>query len=477
MAGGPGGEDGSLVDTVVVSNRGPLAFRFDEGELVAGQVGGGLAGSLTPMFLGTGATWVACAMESADRQAAAEGLMKLDGIRIELVEPDPDVYNLAYNVVSNSALWFCHHHLFDAPRRPRNDRHWVEAWEAYRDLNQQFAARVAKVAPENARVLVQDYHLALVGAELGNLRPDLRAVHFTHTPFADPSVLRMLPDEMTAEILDGMSGFGSCGFHTRRWAEAYRAARAEILGSAGTGPDGADRRSGSGVFVSPLAPDSERLLEEASSNAVVEARRRLDEVVGDRRVIARVDRMELSKNLLRGFLAFEELLASEPGLRGSVVFLAMAYPSRQGLAEYLGYQNEVESMVARVNERWGTRDWTPVVRDVEDDYTRSLAVLTRYDVLLVNPIRDGLNLVAKEGPLVNEHDGALLLSREAGAFEELAGPAIELNPFDVTATAAGLARALAMEREERASRAAALRDLVLARRPEDWLADQLRAAE
>ncbi|HLH29367.1 MAG TPA: trehalose-6-phosphate synthase, partial [Acidimicrobiales bacterium] len=131
----------------------------------------------------------------------------------------------------------------------------------------------------------------------------------------------------------------------------------------------------------------------------------------------------------------------------------------------------------RVNERWGTRDWTPVVLDVEDDYTRSLAVLTRYDVLLVNPIRDGLNLVAKEGPLVNEHDGALLLSREAGAFEELAGPAIELNPFDVTATAAGLARALAMEREERASRAAALRDLVLARRPEDWLADQLRAAE
>ena len=131
---------------------------------------------------------------------------------------------MAYNVVSNATLWFCHHHLFDAARRPRADHRWVEAWDAYRELNQQFAETVAKVAPEGGRVLVQDYHLALMGSALARLRPDLRTVHFTHTPFADPSVLRMLPTAVGDELLDGMAGFAACGFHTDRWAAAYQAA-------------------------------------------------------------------------------------------------------------------------------------------------------------------------------------------------------------------------------------------------------------
>src|SRR5450756_2428904 len=146
--------------------------------------------------------------------------------------------------------------------------------------------------------------------------------------------------------------------------------------------------------------------------------------------------MELSKNLLRGFWAFEELLEQQPLWRERVVFVARAYPSRQGLAEYLAYQNEVESTVARINEQWATPGWDPIILFVEDDYQRSLAALTRYDVLLVNPVRDGLNLVAKEGPLINTHDGVLALSREAGAFEELKSAALDVNPFEVSGTAA-----------------------------------------
>jgi trehalose 6-phosphate synthase len=194
-------------------------------------------------------------------------------------------------------------------------------------------------------------------------------------------------------------------------------------------------------------------------------------------MILRVDRMELSKNLLRGFWAYEELLSNEPAWRERVVFVALAYPSRQGLAEYLGYQNEVESTVARINEHWATPGWTPIVLHVEDDYPRSLAALTCYDVLLVNPIRDGMNLVAKEGPLVNGNDGVLALSREAGAFEELAGPAVEVNPFDVGGTAAVLARALSMKADERAAAAKSLRALVTARSPADWFDDQLEQAD
>ena len=461
--------DGSLADTVLVSNRGPLAFRLDEGRPVASASAGGLAGSLLPLLEGTGATWVACTMNEADRLAAADGLMAADGLQVDLVEPDPEVYNLAYNVVSNATLWFCHHHLFDSARRPRTDRRWMEAWEAYRAFNDLVARRVAEVAPAGGRVLVQDYHLSLVAPTLATLRPDVTAVHFAHTPFADPSVLRMLPTSVGEELLAALAQFGSCGFHSERWASAYRA------GLTSSGIDG----SGGTTFASPLSIDADRLRTSAAGSEVGPALARIEESVGgsDRQVIVRVDRMELSKNLLRGFWAFEELLEHEPAHRERVVFVALAYPTRQGLPEYLAYQEEVETTVARINERWGTPGWTPIVLEVEDDYPRSLAALTRYDVLLVNPVRDGLNLVAMEGPVVNTRDGVLALSREAGAFDVLAGGALEVNPFDVTGTATVLARALSLDPGERADRAATLRSAVLARRPADWLDDQLSAAD
>jgi trehalose 6-phosphate synthase len=463
------GSPGSTEDLVVVSNRGPLSFRLDEkGQLVRGHAAGGLAGSLYPMMAGTGATWVACALSDADRMALDQGLMVEDGIRIELLDLEPDVYRMAYDVVSNATLWFCHHHLFDAARRPRSDGRWTEAWEAYREYNRLFAERVAAVAPEGGRVLVQDYHLTLVGSELARRRPDLRTVHFTHTPFADPSVLRMLPTAAVDELLAGMAGFGACGFHTERWAAGYRACHLEL----------SPERTLPPTFVSGLAPDPDRLIASINQPGVAEAGQKLEAEIGaDRQVILRVDRMELSKNILRGFWAYEELLAHEPEWRERVVFLALAYPSRQGLAEYLAYQNEVESTVARINRRWATPGWTPIVLHVEDDYPRSLAALTRYDVLLINPIRDGMNLVAKEGPVVNTADGVLALSREAGAFEELAGPALEVNPFDVGGTAAVLSEALRMEPGERKAAAQALRDLIVARTPADWFNDQLAQAD
>jgi trehalose 6-phosphate synthase len=463
---------GSLADTVLVSNRGPLAFRMEEGRPVAGPVGGGLAGSLHPMVVGTGATWVACALGEADRAAASAGLMLDDGLAIELVEPEPELYAMAYNVVANATLWFCHHHLFDPARRPRGDRRWWEAWEAYRELNGLFAAKVAKVAPEGGRVLVQDYHLALMGSALNRLRPDLRTVHFTHTPFADPSVLAMLPTAVGTELLSGLAGFGACGFHTERWAAAF------AHGLRRFGPEGSRDGLACRTFVSPLSTDPGRLRASAAHPAVGAAWSDLEERIGgpERQVIVRVDRMELSKNLLRGFWAFEELLETQPHRRERVVFVALAYPTRQGLPEYLAYQNEVESVVERINQRWGTPGWTPVVLEVEDDYHRSLAALTHYDVLLVNPVRDGLNLVAKEGPLVNTRHGVLALSREAGAYDELGPAALEVNPFDVAGTADVLATALDMGAAERQARSERLTALVLARRPEDWLADQLDAA-
>ncbi len=203
----------------------------------------------------------------------------------------------------------------------------------------------------------------------------------------------------------------------------------------------------------------------------------IEESVGDRLVVARVDRIELSKNLLRGFQAFDLLLERRPEWRERVVFLASVYPSRTGVPAYIEYQQDVEALVEEINERWAAPGWTPIVYDTRDDYPRSVAVLRRADVLLVNPIRDGLNLVAKEGAIVNERDAVLCLSREAGVWDEVGEAALDVPPFDVAGTADALERALLMPADERAARATRLRELSTARSPADWLADQLAAAD
>jgi len=381
-------------DLVIVSNRGPLSFSLDDGEqLVARRGAGGLVSSLSPLVAGTDTIWIAAAMGEHDRAAAERGLMEIEGFRLQSLALDPDRYRMAYDVVSNATLWFLHHGLFDLARRPRLDRRWLDAWTAYQQVNTAFADAVVETAPEGATVLVQDYHLALVGAGLARRRPDLRAVHFTHTPFSDPSGIRILPSTVAEELLAGMAAHVSCGFHAPRWAQAFEACCAEVLGS-----------------VPPT-------------------------------------------------------------------FVALVYASRQGLPEYLAYRTEVEHLANQVNHRWATPGWTPIVLDITDNYPRSVAALRRYDVLLVNPLRDGLNLVAKEGPIVNTNDGLLALSREAGAWAELSEAALEVNPFDVAGTADVLATALTMSSAERAERSAAIREVAGRRSPRDWLDDQLAAAE
>ena len=450
---------------VIVSNRGPLSFRRGEdGRLVTARGGGGLVSALGPAVAGGRALWVAAAITDEDREAAAGGTVEAEGFRLRTVVVEPELYRLAYDVVSNATLWFTYHDLYDRARRPRFDRRWREAWDGYRRVNAAFAAMVADEAPEGAVVLVHDYHLSLLGAELARTRPDLHTVHFSHTPFPSPDSLRVLPDDAAHELLEGMAGHAACGFHSTRWADNFRACCEEVLGRT---PH---------TFVSPAAPDADDIRGVAASERCGDALGELDQEVGDRLLLVRVDRIELSKNLLRGFHAFDDLLRHHPEWRERVVFGAFVYPSRQGLPEYLAYRQEVEGLIRRVNETWATPGWTPVLYDPHDDFPRSVAALRRYDALLVNPVRDGLNLVAKEGPIVNERDGVVCVSRESGVWEELQGAALEVQPFDVSGTAEVLHRALSMSADERRDHAAAVRARATARTPHDWLADQLAAA-
>ncbi len=462
MADRPVADDARPV--VIVSNRGPVSFAFDDrGELVSRRGGGGLVTALGPAVAGTGALWIAAARSEAAREAARRGVEEARGYRLRSLVIDPDSYRAYYDVISNQTLWFLHHHLFDAPRQPRFDEHWRAAWHAYRQVNATFARAVTESAPEGATVLVQDYHLSLLAPELAAERPDLRPVHFNHTPFCSPDVLRMLPAAVATELLEGLAAHVACGFHAERWALAFEACCRQVLGGAPP------------TFVSPGAADAEGVAEVARSPECAAALADLEGRVGGRRLIVRVDRIELSKNLLRGFHAFDHLLGSRPEWRRRVVFGAFVYPSRATLPAYQAYRQEVEGIVARINQTWGTDDWTPILYDVADDFPSSVAALRRFDVLLVNPLRDGLNLVAKEGMLVNQRDGVLALSRESGVWGELGQAALELNPYDVAETAEVLHAALAMDAAARRRHADELRRRAAARTPRDWLGDQLRA--
>jgi trehalose 6-phosphate synthase len=457
--------------TVVVSNRGP--FRFEEGPsgtFTAQPGAGGLASALSPLLLsgaaGPDGAWLAAALADGDRAAVRAGAVDVPGIRLTLLDLDPHAYGLAYDLISNATLWFLYHGLFDLVRRPSFDDRWFEAWAAYERVNTTFADAAAELAGAGDTVLVQDLHLALVPGLLRARRPDLRLAYFTHTSFSGPNSIRVLPRAPARALCASMAAT-PCGFHAARWARAYEASAHEILGAdANLAPS----------FVAPLGPDTEALARVADDDATRAAAVELDALVGDRRVLLRVDRIDPSKNVVRGFRAYDRLLTQHPEWRERVVFLARLNASRESLAVYQAYGREVEQAAEAVNERWARSDWTPVVLDTRDDFPRTVAAMQRYDVLLVNSVKDGLNLVAKEGPLLNRRDGVLVLSADTGAWDELGAEALEVHPFDLEQAAAALHHALVMPGDERGARADRLRILAGRRTPRDWFDAQLSAA-
>ncbi|MCL3994169.1 alpha,alpha-trehalose-phosphate synthase (UDP-forming) [Streptomyces lavenduligriseus] len=460
---------------LVASNRGPVSYQLrEDGSLDARRGGGGLVSGLSAIGPDADSVWVCAALGDGDRAAvrrADGGLLPVEetgGQRVRMLDIDASVHAEAYNGIANSVLWFVHHLLYQTPLEPVFDADFRRQWASYRAYNQAFAEALAEEAGEGAAVLIQDYHLALAPRMLRRLRPDLRIGHFSHTPWAPPDYFRLLPDDIAAELLGGILGADRAGFLTRRWADAFTACCREVLGPA--------IPSGTHIGVHGLGADADFLRERAHRDDVAERMAALREEIGEgRRTIVRVDRTELSKNIVRGLLAYEQLLTDHPEWRERVVHVAFAYPSRQDLAVYRDYTAEVRRVADRINERYGTPGWTPVVLHVKDDFARSLAAYRMADVALVNPIRDGMNLVAKEIPVVSDEGCALVLSREAGAHEELGEDAFSVNPYDITGTARALHEALTLPAEERAARSKRLAAAATALPPARWFLDQLEA--
>ncbi|CAB4878256.1 unannotated protein [freshwater metagenome] len=467
---------------VLVSNRGPVTFEED-GTVRRGT--GGLVTALTGLLAHRSAVWVASAMTAADAARSREAGDRPFPVRgptggeylVRLVESDPIAYERFYSVFANPMLWFIQHYLWDLSNAPDVRRHEIEAFEyGYNVVNEDLAHAVIQEIEGGAApvVMVHDYHLYTLPALVRRARPDVFLHHFIHIPWTQSDSWRVLPRNIRNELYHGLLANDIIGFHTQAYRRNFLQCCRDLLDLDVDFERGVVHHEGREVWVRsyPLPIDADATVAISQSARTLEFER---EVERRRRefLILRVDRADLSKNVLRGFTAFDLFLDQHPEFRERVTFVAQLMPSRTDVAEYAEYLERIEALVAVVNHRHGTPDWMPIHLKLRDDLEEAMASYRSYDVLLVNAMFDGMNLVAKEGPIVNRRAGVSILSENTGAHEELGEFALSVNPFDIQELADSIHAALTMPAEERERRAAGLRKIVTARTPGDWIDDQL----
>jgi trehalose 6-phosphate synthase len=467
---------------VIVSNRGPVTFsRSEEGEREYSRGAGGLVTALNSVSRRSrDSVWIASAQSEEDTRIAAEPApYKVEDLRVAMVEHDPEAYDLMYNTLANPLLWFVQHGIYDLPYEPAFGDETRRAWdEGYVPVNRNFAEAVSRILEGEEGepiILLHDYQLYMTPRFVRErLGADAFISFFVHIPWPESDYWRVLPDYVRQEVLESLLESNVVAFHTRRYARNFLDTAAEVLGAEVDQERSVVYRDGREVWVRayPISIDPSEFEELAESDAVLEQEAWVRDLPG--KLLLRVDRMDLSKNVVRGFRAYGRMLERHPEMKGEITFLAQLQPSRGDIPEYARYAETIRETVDDVNEEYGTEDWTPIELFMEDNFPRSVAAYKNYDALLVNAVRDGMNLVAKEAAVVNERDGVLVLSENAGAHEELGDHALTVNPFDIDEQADAIHRALTMSGDEKERRASALRETVLGNTIEDWTEAQMR---
>jgi len=474
---------------IIVSNRGPAQFERDQnGERTVQRGGGGLVTALSGLVSHRDALWIASAITDEDVVVSdeAEGgpvELSIGGIdyRICLVGSDPTAFDRFYNVIANPILWFIQHYLWDLSNAPDIRQEELDAWDfGYQAVNRDIAKAVlAQIEGQsNPLVMLHDYHLYTAPRMIREQREDAFLHHFVHIPWSQPDSWRVLPTRIREAIFDGLLANDIIGFHTVAYCINFLRCCDELLEAEVDYANGEVRHAGGRTLARayPLGIDAERLKRAAESPQVAEAER---EVLERRRkhLIIRVDRADLSKNVLRGFTAFDTFLSQHPEFREEVTFIAHLQPSRQDVPEYAEYLERIEALVAVVNQRHGTTDWMPIDLRIYENFYDAVARYKHFDLLMVNSLFDGMNLVAKEAPAVNTRDGVLMLSENTGSHQELWDFVVSVNPFDIQEQADGIYRALTMPAEQKRAWSEGLREIIFSRNPGDWVDDQLEDIE
>jgi trehalose 6-phosphate synthase len=467
---------------VIVSNRGPVTFsRSEAGERTYSRGAGGLVTALNAVSRrGEDVVWIASAQSEEDVEVSREPApYEVEDLRVTLVEHDPTSYDLMYNKIANPLLWFVQHGLYDLPYAPALGEDTRRAWEeGYVPVNRNFAEAVSRtVEGERSPILLlHDYQLYMTPLFVRErLGADAFISLFVHIPWPETDYWRVLPKYVREGVLRSLLSADVVAFHTSRYAQNFAETAAQILGVGYDAQKGIVYREGREVWVRsyPISIDPAEFEELARSEAVLEQEEEFVKGLPGK-LLLRVDRMDLSKNVVRGFRAYGRMLERHPEMAGEVTFLAQLQPSRGDVPEYARYAEVVRETVDEVNEKHGSASWRPIELSMQDNFPRSVAAYKNYDALLVNAVRDGMNLVAKEAAVVNERDGVLVLSENAGAHEELGENALTVNPFDLDEQADAIHEALTMPDEERRRRAQALRDAVYSNTIEDWIEAQMK---
>ncbi len=448
---------------VVVSNRGPVEFRLTpSGDAQAQRGSGSLVTSFSSLMRNMEFTWVSSTMGEADRKAWEKGggariPSGLPGnkVMLRLLSPPRRAYHKFYNTLCNPILWFLQHYMWSTPYTPTIDQSVYDAWEnGYVEVNKAFAETVAAEAVEDgsgACILVHDYHLYLVGGYLRAALPKAVIQHMVHIPWPAPDYWELLPAFIRRDICAGLCGADIVGFQTPRDGVNFLQCCDEFLPQVEVAYKERSvlfKGHRTQVRTYPLSINADEVRRLSTSMRVRDYERQLTALPGEQ-VIVRVDRAEPNKNILRGLHAYETLLQRYPDFKGKVKFLAFLVPSRTHIRQYQRYAEEIQEAVKGINSAQGQPEWMPVHLYMENNYTLAVAGMRIYDVLLVNPVADGMNLVAKEGPVVNGRDGVLVMSETAGGYPQLADGCLGVSPADVEGTMLAMHQALTMGPEER----------------------------
>ncbi|HUE88143.1 MAG TPA: bifunctional alpha,alpha-trehalose-phosphate synthase (UDP-forming)/trehalose-phosphatase [Vicinamibacterales bacterium] len=440
---------------LIVSNRLPVSALVSDGVVRLSAADGGLATGLRPWHQSSSGLWIGWPGDvsrfSPMQQAQLDDQLRAGGIAaVHLTSDHVDRY---YHGFANRVLWPLFHYLID--RVPLN----AAGWDAYRAANEAFATVVAREYQPGDVIWVHDYQLLLLPALLRQRLPEARIGFFLHIPFPASEVFRVLP--WRAEILQGLLGADLIGFHTRAYTRYFTNALERILGVVAEGEfvHAGGRAIRLGAY--PMGIDADRFAALARDAEVQAEAATIRSDAGDRQIVLGVDRLDYTKGIPRRLEAIEHLLGEEPELADGMRFIQVAVPSRGEVDSYQRFKRLVEEAVGRINGARSTIRSTPVHYVHRSVTERQLVALyCAADVMLVTPLRDGMNLVAKEfvATRVND-DGVLVLSEFAGAAAEL-DSALIVNPYDVESVAGTIKRALTLPAAERRDRMARLRERV-----------------
>ena len=477
-------------EIIVASNRGPVLFKRDgEGKIELIRGAGGIVGSMIPFMKKTHGKWVSSAIGEYDHEMNNKHDCKVPipldkpEYYLQFIKTDEDIYNGFNGKFANPLLWFIHHSMWNPPYSPCADDEMHHAWQSYQYVNSKFAEAIGKDLKKSKKtpiVMLQDYHIYLTPKLIREQHPDVLMSQFVHIPFPPPEIFQQLPNHMQIEILDSMLTNDVLGFHIPRYVNNFLQTVRLILPNALVDDIVKDILYNGHVChvrTYPISVDVETLQTHAQDPNVIAKESEVDEMIGDCKLIYRTDRADLSKNIIRGFQAYDIFLDKYPEWKEKVKFVATLMPTRQDINVYREYTDNIRDIVKQINEKHATLDWQPIKYICRGDYDLVIALLKKYDVLMVNPILDGMNIVAKEGSAVNENNGALILSTGAGCYGELKDGAICINPYDIRQTADSIDTALLMDEKTKTQMIAKARAAVQRNDLNKWVSDQLKDIE